>query len=166
MSKKYNILIVDDEEQIASIIKKYLAFYIHFDRIVIAKDGVQAMQKLSNQEFDLVITDLVMPKRDGFALIDNIKKMPKYYNLKIMIVSGCLSRESTIMAMRKGVRYIVTKPFTARQLLQKVFSILKVDKDPVAFTDKLMLKIAERIQEKKKQIDAIAQIDKIDIEKD
>lgn len=109
------------------------------------------MQKLANQDFDLIITDLVMPKRDGFQMIDNIKKMPKYYNLKIMIVSGCLSRESTIMAMRKGIRHIVAKPFTARQILQKVFEILNVDRDPVGFADKLMLKVAERIQERQKR---------------
>jgi YesN/AraC family two-component response regulator len=124
-----------------------LSLYKGFDKIIIAEDGVQAMQKLSNQEFDLVITDLVMPKRDGFKLIENIKKVPKYYKVKFMIVSGCLSKEATVNAMRKGIRHIVVKPFTARQILEAVFDVLKVDKDPRALADKLILKVAERLKE-------------------
>lgn len=130
MSKKeINILIVDDEEKIANIIAKYLRLYKGFNKIIIANDGVQAVQKISNQDFDLVITDLVMPKRDGLALIDNIQKVPKYNNIKFIVVSGCLNKEMTIAAMKRGIKHIVVKPFTARQIIEKTFDALKIVND-------------------------------------
>lgn len=144
--KQFNILVVDDEVAICKIMSKYLRFYKGFQKIVIARDGVQAMQKLQNQQFDLVITDLVMPYRDGFSLIDNVRKIPKYYKMKFMIVSGCLSKEKAIMAMRKGIRHIVVKPFSARQLLEKTFDILEIDSDPKALADRLVLQVAERMK--------------------
>lgn len=128
--KKFSILIVDDEEQIAKIIKAYLSLYRGFDKIIIAEDGVQAMQKISNQDFDLIVTDLVMPKRNGFALIETIRKIPKYYNMKIMIVSGCMNKEAAVLAVQKGVRHVVVKPFTATQILSKAFEALKISKFP------------------------------------
>lgn len=143
--KTYSILIVDDEGQVAMIMAKYLSFHKGFKNVVIAKDGVQAMHKLSNQEFDLIITDLVMPKRDGFTLIDHLRKIPKYYKTKIMIVSGCLNRELCIQAMRKGIRHILVKPFTARQILEKTFEILKVGKHPKKEVNLILQKVARKV---------------------
>src|SRR5690554_1287359 len=118
MSKRdFSILIVEDEKQIAKIMKAYLSLHKGFKNIVIACDGVEAMQKLNNQDFDLIITDIVMDKRDGLKLIDGLRKIPKYYKQKIMVVSGCLTAEMTMACMRKGVRHVVVKPFTARQIL-------------------------------------------------
>jgi CheY-like chemotaxis protein len=79
---KYNILIVDDEDEVASIIQRYLSIFPRFKNIVIANDGVQALQKLQNQEFDLIITDLILPKRDGMTLIEDITKIPQFSKKK------------------------------------------------------------------------------------
>lgn len=151
--KHYSILIVEDERQIANILRAYLALYKGFSQIVIASDGVQAMQKISNQDFDLIITDVVMPKRDGLAFIDRIRKIPKYYKQKIMIVSGCLTAEMTYSCMRKGVRHIIVKPFTARQILLKAIVALKVDKHPVQFVDKIIEKVTMRLLEDKDKME-------------
>jgi len=162
--KLYNVLIIDDEEKIAGIIEKYLRLYKGFDKIVIASDGVQAMQKISNQDFDLIITDLVMPKRDGLTLIDNLRKIPKYYKIKIMVVSGCLNKEMTILAMRKGIRQIVVKPFSARQILEKTFEALKLDKNPKLMADKIIQKVSDRLEKRKSLLqDATADIDVKDL---
>lgn len=143
--KSYNILIVDDEGQVATIMQKYLSFHDEFRNIVVAANGVEAMHKISNQEFDLIITDIVMPKRDGLALIEHLRNIPKYFHTKIMIVSGCLSKDVCIVAMRKGVRQILVKPFTARQLLEKTFEILKISKNTEQDVDKLLHKIANKV---------------------
>lgn len=82
---------------------------------------------------------------DGFRLIDHLKKIPKYYNQKIMIVSGCLSRELCITAMRKGVRHILVKPFSARQLLEKTFEILKVGKIPKKEVEEILQKVVKQV---------------------
>lgn len=148
-NKQLTVLIIDDEEQIAQIISKYLQLYKGFHNIIIASDGVQAMQKISNQEFDLIITDIMMPKRDGFTLIDNLRKIPKYYNQKIMIVSGCINKDMTIAAMKRGIKQIVVKPFSARQILEKAFEALDLDKNPKQMADQIIIKVSDRLVKRK-----------------
>ena len=147
MSEDYNILIVEDEDKIASIMKSYLKLYKGFKNIIIAKDGVQALQKLSNQDFDLIITDIVMKNKDGLKFIDGLRKQPKYYNQQIMVVSGCLTTEITLSLMRRGVRHIIVKPFTARQILLKAVTCLKIDKNPANFVDEIIQKVNMRMHE-------------------
>lgn len=149
---EYNVLIVEDEGQIAKIMKTYLSLYKGFKRIVIASDGVEAMQKITNQDFDLIITDIVMEKRDGLKFIDGLRKMPKYYNQKIIVVSGCLTAEVTMAVMRKGVRHIVVKPFTARQVLLKAVQALGISKKPEPFVEEIIGKVTERLLEDKERM--------------
>ena len=149
---EFNILIVEDEIQIAKIMKTYLSIYKGFKRIVIAKDGVEAMQKVTNQDFDLIITDIVMEKRDGLKLIDGLRKIPKYYNQKIMVVSGCLTSELAMACMRRGVRHVVVKPFTARQILLKAVLALKIAKKAEAFVEEIIGKVTERLMDDKERM--------------
>tara|TARA_B100001971_G_C18268046_1_gene596721 strand:- start:160326 stop:160841 length:516 start_codon:yes stop_codon:yes gene_type:complete len=153
MSEEYNILIVEDEDKIASIMKSYLKLYKGFKNIIIANDGVQALQKLSNQDFDLIITDIVMEKKDGLKFIDGLRKQPKYYNQNIMVVSGCLTTEITLALMRRGVRHIIVKPFTARQILLKAITCLKIDKNPQKFVDEIIQKVNMRMHEDRERLE-------------
>jgi len=146
-SDDYNILIVEDEHKIATIMRSYLMLYKGFKNVIIANDGVQALQKISNQDFDLIITDIVMEKKDGLKFIDGLRKQPKYYNQKIMVVSGCLTTEITLSLMRRGVRHIIVKPFTARQILLKAITSLKIDKNPQKFVDEIIQKVSMRMHD-------------------
>lgn len=144
MKESYSILIVEDEEKIANILMTYLHLYHKFKSIVWARDGVEAMQKISNQEFDLVITDLVLPRRDGLTFLDTLRKIPRYYNLKVIVISGCLTADLTMGVIKRNVTHIIVKPFTARQILLKTMSILKSEKDVSKKVDSILEKVARR----------------------
>ncbi|MCO4753251.1 MAG: response regulator [Bacteriovoracaceae bacterium] len=152
MKSDYNILIVEDEPQIAKILKTYLSIYKEFKNIVIAGNGVEAMQKITNQDFDLILTDIVMDKRDGLKFIEGLRKQPKYFNQKIIVVSGCLTAEMTMACMRKGVRHIVVKPFTAKQVLMKAVQALEITKKAEPFVEKIIAKVTERLMEDKERM--------------
>ncbi len=140
----YSILLVEDEEKIAKILMTYLELYPKFNRIVWARDGVEAMQKIHNQEFDLIITDLILPKRDGMTFLDTIRKIPKFYKQKVMVVSGCMTADLTLKCVKRGVKHIIVKPFTARQLLLKSIRFLKAEADPKATVDEIMDKMTRK----------------------
>ncbi|MAX67805.1 MAG: response regulator [Bacteriovoracaceae bacterium] len=142
--ESYTILIVEDEEKIAKILITYLKLYPKFKKFVWAKDGVEAMQKLSNQDFDLIITDIVLPKRDGLTFLDTLRKIPKYYKQKVIVVSGCLTADTTLKCMKRNVKHIIVKPFTARQILLKSLSILRAEKQTKKVVDELLDKMARR----------------------
>jgi len=154
MSKQrsYNILIVDDEPKITKIISQYLSIYNGFDKIVIASSVMQATQKMANQEFDLIITDLSMGKVGGGKLIDTTRKHPKYYKIKFIVVSGFLSKDSTIEIIKKGVRHIVVKPFTVRQILESVFEVLKIDRKPHRLATETILQLANSLNNQRELI--------------
>lgn len=135
----YSILVVEDEESVAGILISYLKLYEGFDNIVHAKDGIEATQKLSNQDFDLIFTDIVMERKDGLKFVESLRKIPKYYNQEIIIVSGCMTSELTLECMRRGIRNIIVKPFTIKQILYKAFTSLKIDG-----AKKTVAKIVER----------------------
>jgi two-component system chemotaxis response regulator CheY len=151
-SKKFNVLIVDDEVKITKIIHQYLNLYSGFNKIVIAENVLQATQKLANQEFDLIISDLNMGKVGGTNLVEYTKKHPKYNKIKYIVVSGFVSKEVTIQLIKGGVRHIIVKPFTARQILETVFKVLKVSKKPEEMANTLILELAEKLQSQKERI--------------
>lgn len=142
--EKYSILIVEDEEKIAKILTTYLSLYPKFKNIVWASDGVEAMQKLSNQEFDLIITDLILPKRDGITFLDTLRKIPRYFNQKVIVVSGCLTADLTLKCVKRDVKHIIVKPFTARQILLKSIGVIRAETNTTKVVDLIIEKMARR----------------------
>lgn len=142
--ESYSILMVEDEEKIAKILTTYLKLYPKFKSIIWAKDGVEAMQKLSNQEFDLIITDLVLPRRDGLTFLDTLRKIPRYMNQKVIVISGCLTADLTMKCIQRNVKHIVVKPFTARQILLKSIGVLKAEENTKKVVDSILEKVARR----------------------
>ena len=80
------------------------------------------------------------------------RKFPKYYNQKIIVVSGCLTAEVTMACMRKGVRHIVVKPFTARQILLKAIQALGIAKKAENFVEQIIGKVTERLMEDRERM--------------
>ncbi len=148
-AKSYNILIVEDELEIAQIMKSYLELYPGFTNTVIAESSVQAMQKLSNQDFDLIITDIMLKRSDGLTFIETIRRMPKHHKQKMMVVSGCLTTEITLELMKKNIRHIVVKPFTARQILIKVLTCLKAEANPQEYVESILKDITFKLEKER-----------------
>jgi two-component system, chemotaxis family, chemotaxis protein CheY len=121
-----NVLVVDDEEKICSLIKVFLETSFNFKSIVIATTVVQANQKLINQEFDLLITDHVLPGKLGIDFVRNLRQSVKFNRLKVILISGYLQQEDVLKAIGVGVRNVLVKPFTRQQLVQQVTDVLRI----------------------------------------
>jgi len=107
MSKKANILIVDDEE----IARKNLAHILTKEeyRVSTAENGEEALRHLETAEFDIVLTDLRMGKIDGMDLLGRIRI--RYPDTRVIMVTGYATIPSAIEAMQKGAFHYVAKPF-------------------------------------------------------
>lgn len=124
-----NVLVLDDEEKICSLIKVFLETSFNFKSIVVATTVVQANQKLINQEFDLLITDHVLPGKLGIDFIKNLRQSVKFNRLKVILISGYLQQEDVLKAIGVGVRNVLVKPFTRQQLIQQVNDVLRIGAD-------------------------------------
>ncbi len=108
------ILVVDDEEIVCHSIKKILSRKGY--TVENALDVESAVQKISNTSYDLVITDLMMPKTNGMELLQIIRD--HYPELEVVMITGYASIESAVKATKLGASSYLPKPFTPDELTE------------------------------------------------
>jgi two-component system chemotaxis response regulator CheY len=123
MSKVLRILVVDDFSTMRRIVRNLLkeCGYPDGDE---AEDGVVALQKLRNNTFDFVVSDINMPNMNGFQLLTEIKKDEKLKHLPVLMVTAEARKEDIILAAQQGAAGYIVKPFTKATLEEKVNHIL------------------------------------------
>lgn len=109
------ILIVDDEPQIARVLRSSLAANGY--SVKVAQDGIEALEVLAEWSPDMVVTDIAMPRMDGIALSAEIRALS---NMPILVLSVRDQEESKIRALDAGADDYVTKPFSIQELLARV----------------------------------------------
>jgi CheY-like chemotaxis protein len=115
------ILVVDDEQNIRDIISELLVHAGH--EVVLAVDGMDALEKVQYEKYDLYIVDVFMPRMDGLELVANIREIHPL--AVIVVITGFSSIDVAVNAVRKGAYHYLTKPLMAENLLQVVDSGLK-----------------------------------------
>ncbi len=123
------VLVVDDDEQIRSIIKDYLIMF-GFKTIIEAKDGADAYRFVLDtvQRIDLIISDWEMPRTDGLTLLRAVRKHHARHKTPFIMVTSQQSQEKLKIthAKRHSVDCYIIKPFRADVLKEKVMQALKL----------------------------------------
>ena len=126
-----NILIVDDDPRIQTLLQQLLRTKGHEG--VTAESGHDALEKLKARPFDLVITDLRMPKMNGMQLLGQVKAF--YPTLPVIMVTAYASEDTTVEAVQLGVFDYLAKPFKIDELLDAIGRALSVGKAQPRATD-------------------------------
>lgn len=115
------ILIADDEKEIIKLLK----IYLETENITVleANDGQQALEILENNEIDLAIVDIMMPKIDGYQVIKEIRKHEKY--IPIMVISAKVTLSDRVLGIDLGADDYITKPFEPLEVAAKVKAQLR-----------------------------------------
>lgn len=113
MSKK--VLVVDDEEVIRKFLEINLVKWGY--EVKEALDGVDALEQLGQDNFDLLICDILMPNKDGWEVLKQVKSNPKMKDLQIILLTGKNEDSDMFKGYDLGAGYYMTKPFTKAQLL-------------------------------------------------
>lgn len=116
----YNILVVDDEIRIRSIIRKYAEFEGH--TVTEAGDGMEAVRLARTGEYDIIILDIMMPELDGFSACKEIRKTRE---TPIIMLSARGEEYDKINGFEIGVDDYVVKPFSPRELMLRVEAVMK-----------------------------------------
>lgn len=117
-------LIVDDFSTMRRIVRNLLKEmgYSNADE---AEDGVNAMQKLRNMQFDFVVTDINMPNMNGFELLAQIRADEALRKLPVLMVTAEARKEDIVLAAQSGASGYIVKPFTKATLEEKVNKIMQ-----------------------------------------
>ncbi len=133
-SKK--ILVVDDDYSIRTVLKEALQEEGYI--VQLAGDGESAFNLASREDFDLVITDLVMPKYNGIELMEQLRKINPTVGFLIITAFGSI--EKAVEAMQKGAYDFITKPFTIthiRSRLKRFFEFQGLQEENLTLRQKL-----------------------------
>ena len=109
------ILVVDDEDKIRIIIKKYAEFEGY--EITEASNGMEAIEACKKEDFDLIIMDVMMPELDGFSACKEIKKIK---DIPIIMLSARGEEYDKIHGFESGVDDYVVKPFSPKELMLRI----------------------------------------------
>lgn len=113
------LLIVDDEVNIRELIKKYASF--EGFEVYEALDGLDAIEKCKNEDFDIVVMDVMMPELDGFSAVKEIRKNK---NIPIIMLSARGEEYDRLHGFDLGIDDYVVKPFSPKELMMRVNAIL------------------------------------------
>lgn len=114
------LLVVDDESRIRDLIRKYAAFEGY--AVDEAANGMEAIEKFSKGNYDLIIMDVMMPELDGFSACREIRRTSQ---IPVIMLSARGEEYDRIHGFELGVDDYVVKPFSPRELMMRVSAILK-----------------------------------------
>lgn len=116
----YKLLVVDDEVKIREVIKEYAEFNGY--EVAEAGDGMEAVRMCKEEDFDLIILDIMMPKLDGFSTCKEIKKFKP--DIPVIMLSARGEEYDKLFGFELGIDDYVVKPFSPKELMARVNAVL------------------------------------------
>ena len=120
-----SVLVVDDEPNIVRSLEFLISQAGYNVRVV--HDGEQALQAIEEQRPDLVLLDLMMPKRDGYDVCRAIRANPAWRDIHVIMLSAKGQAAERAKGIESGADDYVTKPYSTRALVQKVKGVLEAE---------------------------------------
>jgi len=113
------ILVVDDEQKICAVIREYAEWNGY--EVTEAADGMAAVALCKENDFDVIVMDVMMPKLDGFSTVKEIKK---FKDIPVIMLSARSEEYDKLFAFEVGVDDYMVKPFSPKELMARVAAIL------------------------------------------
>ena len=117
---KINILIVEDEKEIREGVSEYLSEVGY--NVISAEDGIQAIELFKNSKIDLVILDIMLPKANGFVVLNKIRQES---NVPVIMLTAMSDDYTQIMSFDEKADDYITKPFSIIVLYKRIEALLR-----------------------------------------
>jgi CheY-like chemotaxis protein len=117
------VLLVDDDREMLLSLKEGFRRYADSMSVLIAGDGLEALDALKSQDISLVVTDLKMPRVDGFELLATI--MGSYPDIPVIIITGFSTPDMERLALQGGAVGFIAKPFLIENLARQILTMLR-----------------------------------------
>ena len=162
-----NILVVDDDKTLCGMLKDILSSEKNLN-VTSAHDGLDAIEKIKRKNFDLVLSDLMMPGADGIEVLKTAKMINS--SVHVIIITGFSSLETAMEAMRKGAYDYITKPFKLEEIkiaVQNACEKIELLRQNQCLLDKLRLAYEEleSIKRSRRDMNASSEADDEEVQK-
>lgn len=126
MSTKGKILLVEDDRNLGDVLSSFLEMNDY--EVTLAADGDAGLKAFKEDSFDLCIFDVMMPKKDGYTLAEDVRGLDAH--TPIIFLTARHSKEDVIKGFRAGADDYIAKPFATEELLYRIQAILKRSSKP------------------------------------
>ena len=116
------VMVVDDSVTVRKVTSRFLERH-GFD-VLVAKDGVDAIEKLQDAVPDLMLLDIEMPRMDGFEVATQVRNSPRLKDLPIIMITSRTGEKHRQRALEIGVTDYMGKPYQESELLSRIYEIL------------------------------------------
>ena len=115
-----NVLIIDDEDLIRNVVREYCLNEGY--NVLEASNGIEGLNILENNNVDIIVLDIMMPKMDGYTFFS---KMKEKYNIPTIVLSARTEEYDKLFGFSIGIDDYLTKPFSPKELIARIKAILK-----------------------------------------
>jgi len=120
--KTYELIIVEDNKELASFLHHHFAPIF---RVQLAKDGVEAIEKIKKSQPDIVISDIMMPRMDGYTLCNTLKETIEFSHIPVILLTSKSGEDARIEGLFRGADVYIDKPFNLKELDLQVRNIIR-----------------------------------------
>jgi CheY-like chemotaxis protein len=144
VNERRRVLVVDDEPDVLLLCRVNLEFEGY--EVVEAADGEEAMQRLREQRFDVVLLDVMMPKMDGWQVLEAVKADPDLKDLPVVMLTAKVQDQDQIRGWSQGAADYITKPFSPLALSQVLQDVLATDPEEEERRRRMILEKLQLLQ--------------------
>lgn len=145
--EKIKVLMVDDNVNMTGMVKDYFKKNKMIEISDVCHDGEEAIENIKKNKYDLLLLDLIMPKKDGIGVLEELKKLN--LDMKIIVLSSYDSAEVIRDVSEYGINYYMLKPFDLVDLEKRVLDLYKSRASKIVdiFQNKLEISITRMLHE-------------------
>ena len=119
---KLTVLVIDDDPVILELLR--VNFEIEGFDVICAKDGEEGLLRAQNDQPDVVISDIMMPRRDGLQLLSDLKEGPSTQDLPVILLSAKAQKSEVEQGLELGADDYITKPFDPLELIDRLNAVM------------------------------------------
>jgi CheY-like chemotaxis protein len=144
VNERRRVLVVDDEPDVLLLCRVNLEFEGY--EVVEASDGEEAMERLQEQRFDVMLLDVMMPKMDGWQVLEAVKADPELKDLPVVMLTAKVQDQDQIRGWSQGAADYITKPFSPLALSQVLQDVLATDPEEEERRRRMILEKLQLLQ--------------------
>jgi len=115
------LLVVDDNRELREFMRMSLTASF---RVIEAADGVAGLEKMLAEQPDVVVSDIMMPRMDGFTLVEKVKSNPEIAHIPVLLLTAKSTKRDTVKGLRRGADDYLTKPFDSSELIARILALI------------------------------------------
>ncbi len=124
VNRKFQVLLADDNADMREYVQRLLSGQFV---VFTANDGEEAYQKAIETKPDLLLSDIMMPRLDGFGLLQKVRNHPDLRNLPVIFLSARAGEEAKVEGLDAGADDYIVKPFSAKELIVRVTNLIRIN---------------------------------------